>query len=300
MKNPHYVWGVILSLFIGLCYGMAVPFSKMLASSGISPMTIVLYRTVFSSIFWAVVLYLQNGWTSFRIDRSVLFYFALIGFFSFVLKSCGLIMSYKYLTVQFAIMLNYLAPICTIFLNSYLNKEKPRVLQIFASLLVVFGLVYAFNGFGEDFSTPLLGLFFAAISVAGSSLNTAYCSFVVRKYKPGICQQIFYCHFSAVILLFVIKSFSSGWGDMALITPNAFFNLNMVALATGVCSTFCFCVAVRLISSSTLQILSSTEILMTLILVPLIAGILPTGREIIGSIIIFIALAMATVSGKES
>ena len=68
MKNPRYVWGVILSLFIGLCYGMAVPFSKMLASSGISPMTIVLYRTVFSSIFWAVVLYLQNGWTSFRID----------------------------------------------------------------------------------------------------------------------------------------------------------------------------------------------------------------------------------------
>lgn len=299
MKKSSYTLGVILSLLVGLSYGLATPFSKMLVSGGISPITIVLYRTVFPLFFWGAVLYFRGGLASFCINRSLLFYFFLMGIFAFVLKACGLVMSYKYLNVQFAIMLNYASPICTIFLNTYLNREHPRKLQIFAALLILFGLIYAFDYFEKEFHASLVGLFFAAVSIVGASFHAVYSSYVARHYKPDICQQIFYSHCLSAILLFAIK-WLFGWEDLALITPRAFFNLNMVAITTSVISTFCFYWAMKLISSSTFHILSSTEILATLILVPLIVGIAPTPREVTGSIIIFVALYIATVAGKKN
>ena len=297
MVKHRYALGVALSLLVGVFYGLATPFSKMLVASGVSAVTVVLFRTVFPLFFWGAVLFFRGGLASFRIERTSLLCFCLLGVFAYVMKATCLVMSYRFLNVQFAIMFSYLSPICTIFINAIMNREKPRVLQIFASLLLIFALAFASRGFSAAEGVTVAGLLLASVSVAGSSLGSAYSSLVVRKRKPDIVQQIFYSHACAAVFLFAIKS-SLGFGDLAVIGRREIFCLVMVAITTSVLAIYCFFKAVQLVSSSTLQILSSTELLFTLLFVPLIAGIEPSFRLKLGSTLVFIAIFLATLGGR--
>ena len=66
--------------------------------------------------------------------------FLLIGVFGLVMNSSGFLMSAVLLTIPQALMIHFSYPIITIVGSALFTKEKPTILQVMASFLIIFGL----------------------------------------------------------------------------------------------------------------------------------------------------------------
>jgi DME family drug/metabolite transporter len=217
-KSNKFV-GVCCAILCSLGLGLAVALGPMTFNGGTTPLTVALFRALFSVIFMGLLCIslgksLRLSWPMYL---NMLF---LGGMFSHM--AFGNIGSTKYIPISLAALLFFVYPPVVALLNAVLDKKYPgsiktiAIIGSFAGLGVMLGV--DFEEF--DYRGVVIGIT-AGIACA---INIVWVSRKVQSVHPFVI--VFYQSIVAAIIIFVLMvhldefrlpTFENGWWGLTLI-----------------------------------------------------------------------------------
>jgi drug/metabolite transporter (DMT)-like permease len=162
-KTERYWRGVGIALLAAFSWGFMSPIVKLIAAAGVSLMSAMVVRGLFTAAVMGVWLCCTRGRSVFCQPRRVMRYYLLSGFLTVVCAGCGYLMSLEYLTVAEAMIIHYSFPLVTMLGALWVTREKPTKLQVLAGFLIIVGVFAGLGGGGN----------FAGHFAAGRALGAA-------------------------------------------------------------------------------------------------------------------------------
>jgi drug/metabolite transporter (DMT)-like permease len=296
----NYWRGVILTILAAVSWGVISPVAKILAGSGISLMSVMVFRAFFVVAALGPYLLFTRGRKIFSVAKPDLGFYCLSGLLSVVCSGGGFLMSLEYLSVAEALILHYTFPLVTLLGSLYITHEKPTKLQVLAGFLIIAG-VYSGMVSGEKsfggVSVP--GLLWGLLAIVGISGQALVARRVSKKQQTDQCMLLFYAHFSGGVLLFLGKTAMMGWQDLVNFTPHLFYLMLFQSMCGSLLAYAFFYSALKYIPAATVSLICTLEIVVAVGLAALTLGAIPSVNEIFGCMIIIIAIFCAAVRPRN-
>ena len=294
-----YKEGIFMALAAVFCWSGSGAFAKLIDAGGVSQLTVVCYRGLFVAMAAGLYLFCRKGWAAFRCSRWTLAACVLLGVFVVVFNAVGYMMGCTYLTVPQVLMISYIFPIVTMIGSAFFNKEKPTLLQFVSAFLILAGLYVGFMTDKAAGPVSLAGVAWVLLSVTGLAGQSLLSRRLSQMGELGPLTQLFFAHLAGGLILAVAKTFTSGWGDLANITPRIFLFMQYPAAITALLGYGLIFASLSRIPAPLASILCSMEIVFALFLTPLYIHQFPSLSEVAGSMIIIAAVVMSIVSSQK-
>jgi len=130
-------WGIAMAVLSALCYGAALPLSRLAYDHGSSPLTILTLR--FLAIVLIMTLWLGITRTSPTVSWRGLLASALVGV-CFVSVSAGTLVSVSYIPVNLTVLIFYTYPMMTLLVVSAMERRRPGFADLSAVILALVGV----------------------------------------------------------------------------------------------------------------------------------------------------------------
>lgn len=266
-----------------LLFGISGLFGKWLT---LSPLTIVLGRVFFSSIF--LIILISRRKLSLRLSQYRDYSYLIIMGIILAVHWISFFASIQLATVTIGLLTFSTFPIFVTLLEPYCFKEKLHIRDLLATFLTFVGVILVVPGRNMD-SSMFQGFMCGIVS----GLTYAILSLLNRKYVNHYPSLIvaFYEQSTACILLLPI----------VLLTPTTLTPRDIALLVilgvvfTGVSHTL-FITGLKYVRVQTAGIISALEPVYGIILAACFLGELPTLREILGGLIILVTITYSSRS----
>ena len=292
--------GVLLALGTAVLWGGTSPISKYIGSHGVSMVSVMCYRALLVVLLVGAWLRYTRGRGWYRISRSLLNTYMLLGLLTVVINACGFMISCVYLTVPQALMLHYTFPLATMAGSLFITGEPPLLKEIAAGVAVLAGLYIGFTGEGGGLvSVSVPGLLWGVASVAALAAQTLISRRMLRDGKSDPVLQLFFIHLFGGIILAAAKTIFSGWEDLKAVDGLIFVLMQYAAIASGLGAFWLMFSALKYIGAPLVSLICTLELVFALIITALVLRQPPTLFELAGCAIITAAVAFAA-SGKKT
>ncbi len=239
--------------------------------------------------------------------------FILVGFFSIfgvVGIYVGYFMALQDLTVATAVVVLYTYPLLTLIGSALIMKEPPSPTLILAAFLGLIGVGVTVWGSGTSLliRESVRGFLWIFISVLGMVAYSLFGRWVAKNQFIAQESLFVYAHFLGFfwIALFygVFHSVSlTGWVQaLRSLSPAQWGWILYVGFGVSLFGYSSYFLALRTIEASTASTIATIEIVIAITLTSLFMKQLPTAGELLGSLLITIAVVLATgkISSKFS
>lgn len=297
-----YITGIILAFICPLCWALATPFAKLMVAAHVHVITALILRNIVAVLFIGGFITFVKHISLIKEFNSNRSFYIPLAFFSIMCHTGGYAMSLLYLTGAQAIILHYTYPLFISIASYLVIRERPRFIEIISSVLIIIGTYIGVIGFQkiDIASIHPLGIVWILVSVLGMTAIVLFTR--VQTKKQGKVNQyfiLFFTNFLGGLGLALLKTIFLDWSDLANITPPTVMINVMQAIFSTVVAYICFYAAFNYISPVLISIITTFEIIVVFIYTYLILGIEPTLSQILGSLIIIFAIAIATVKRRK-
>lgn len=190
--------GLIFVLLSSFCYALTGLVSKVLINIGLDPLTTVTLRNGGCCLIVGLGLLFFHR-SDFRIERSHIKDFLIVGFFMFI-YSAAYFFALVYLNFSIAVMLLYTYPSMVVIASVFIYKESLNKVIIAALLLTFCGLLLTLNIFsGAAGSLSLKGIILALSAAVGAAGFAIRVKKLTAEYHYGGGVINFYCFLMTVI-----------------------------------------------------------------------------------------------------
>ena len=297
--TSSYREGILMALVAVFCWSGSGSFAKLIDAGGVSQLTVVCYRGLFVAAAAGLYLFWKNGWSAFHCSRRALAACALLGVFVVVFNAVGYMMACTYLTVPQVLMISYIFPIVTMAGSAFINRERPTLLQFISAFLILAGLYVGFMTDKSAGPVSFAGVAWVLLSVTGLAGQSLLSRKLSQLNELGPLTQLFFAHLIGGLVIAAAKTFTTGWGDLAFVTPKIFLFMQYPAAVTALIGYGLLFAALSRIPAPLTSIICSMEIVFALILTPLYIHQVPSSSEIAGSMIIITAVVMSIASSNR-
>ncbi len=251
--------GIVLTILSACCFGLLPLFAKTAYAGGFNPYTFSLFRVIFTAIILFFILKCQKKSLTIEKHQAIILFKA--GFFGYYLMMVTLCVSYTLMATGLATVLHFIYPVATMAGATIIYKEKSNAIQISAMAVSLLGIYFLvglesqgtlnFAGFALALSS---GFFYAyyILTVSHGRIKSMD-SFVV----------IFYITLFNSATLFITCLFMGNFPRE--ITLIGFMSTVMVALVSSVIGMVAFQAGLKKISATSATILSTFEMVTSLI-----------------------------------
>lgn len=300
MLNDHRR-GLLMAFGTALLWGAMAPTVKIIAASGLSQITVVAYRAIFTVIFLGAYILFKSGRERFVVSRNMFQMYFMLGFLTVVLNSTGFMMATSYLSIPKSLILHYTFPLVTMAGSVLITKEKPTGMQVLAGVLVLVGLYVGFGpGSLEAGPISVLGILWGIASVIGISGQTLLSRSMGRQKSADPLLQLFYCNLFGGAVMIILNSIFRGWPDLGLIDLKLFLIMQYPAAFAGLLGFGLLFTSLKYISASTVSLICTLEIVFAMLLAPLMIDQPPTLFEVAGALIVLAAVSASIISAKKT
>ena len=296
MVKNSYLRGVGMVFITAFLWGGISPIAKYISMTGLSQLSVMSYRAVFTVVAVGTWLTLAKGPRTFLLSGERLAGFLWIGIFGLVFNSTGFMMSAASLTVPQALMIHYTYPLVTMAASVLITREKPTRGQVLAGFLIILGLYVGFvAGQKGAFRVDRAGLLWGLVSVAGVSGQMLLTRRIMKASDESPLLQLFFSNLFGGAILVAAKSLFWGWSDLSALTPRLFAVIQYPAIASSIVGFGLLFTALKTIPASVASLVCTLEIVFSLLLTPVLLHMIPTASELAGCAIIFAAV-VASIS----
>jgi drug/metabolite transporter (DMT)-like permease len=272
-----------MAVLSALCYGAALPLSRLAYDHGSNALTIMTLR--YLAIIVLLGLWLGVTGSSFRMAPRLVLASAAVGV-CFVAVSGGTLASVTFIAVNLTVVVFYTYPVMTLLLVSVVEQRRPGVAELLAVVLALLGVGLAMQVSFQQLNIPGVGFaLLAAVGVAGSF-------FIASRVLPhaGTTRLTLY----ACCMAF-LGGITLTLGFDAVALPDTAFGIGLIAIviavfATAVVSMFA---AVRLIGPVRLATFLCLEPVTAIFVAVLVLGEHLKGGQWLGVALVGIALLVA-------
>lgn len=296
----NYWKGVLLALCTALLWGGTTPTAKIIASTGLSQITVISYRAIFIVTVVGAWLFYIGGREKFKLSHGTFTMYFMLGLFTVVLNCTGFMMSCSYLSVPKVLILHYTFPLVTMAGGVLITKEKPLFIEVLAGFLIVVGLYVGFAlGNTDESGISTVGVIWGIVSVIGISGQVLISRSMGKENRSDPILQLFYSYLFGGALLIALNSLFGGWSDIKVMTPKLFLILQYPAAFAGLLGFGCLFFSLKYIPSSTASLICTLEIVFALMLAPLLLDQVPTSYELVGCVIVMAAVTSSMFFRKR-
>ena len=251
--------GIALTILSACCFGLLPLFAKTAYAGGFNPYAFSLFRVVFTAMILFGILKYQK--ISLAIEKQEAITLFKASFFGYYLMMITICVSYTLMDTGIATVLHFIYPVATMAGSLLIYKEKTNAIQICAMAVSLLGIYFlvGLEGHGAvnltGFALALSSGFFYAyyiLTVSHGTIKTMD-SFVV----------IFYITLFNSVTLFITCLITGNFPRG--ITPTGFVGTVMVTLVSGVIGMVAFQAGLKKISATSATILSTFEVVTSLI-----------------------------------
>jgi drug/metabolite transporter (DMT)-like permease len=286
----------LLVLFGAFLWGTLVVVTK--GASHLDPLTVAATRCAMS----ALGCFAWFGVRSPRLLRAgprTLFRLFLYGGATCAFMYGGFTVALRFLSVAACEVIFYTFPLFTTVLGIFVLKERPAAAQVFACVLIVAGvfLMTSLTGPEEDSpraALPLAGVAAAVLSMSGMTIQSLVGrGNAQRGWLPA--ETLFsYAHLFGLLWLVLCKSATTGWADLARVSPASWLLLAYMGFVATLMGYGAYNLGLRYVSAATASMLASFEMVTAVVLAAAVLGTVPARGEIAGCLVILAALALGT------
>jgi len=287
---------ILAILAAGVLWGTLSPAGKHLSNLGTDMLTVAFLRAVVMSC--GVSAFLAFWFPSaFRVSRRQLLQLSAISGICIVGIYAGFFFSLHYLSVPMAVVIFFTHPLMTAMGSLAITRERPSRYQVGGALLTLLGVAIAVVPTNAAFSEHIhpLGVFWSLFSAVAMALY----SLVGRlSSQTGFVSQptlFVYVQIIGVFWLGLIKTLSTGWGDLPTLSAEQFGWILYVGLFASMFSYSIYFYSLRTIQAPTASIVSSIEIVTAFSLSALLLSLPPAPQEILGAALIIVAIILAAM-----
>jgi drug/metabolite transporter (DMT)-like permease len=273
-----------MAVLSALCYGAALPLSRLAYDHGSNALTILTLR--YLAIIVLLGLWLGLTGSSFRIAPRLILASAAVGV-CFVAVSGGTLASVTFIPVNLTVVVFYTYPMMTLLLVSAVERRRPGMAELLAVVLALLGVSLAMQVSLQQLNFAGVGFaLLAAVGVAGSF-------FIASRVLPhiGTTRMTFYACSMAFL-----GGVALTLGFDAVALPDTAFGIGLIAVVITIFATAVVCMfaAVRLIGPVRLATFLCLEPVTAIFIAVLILGEHLQGGQWLGVALVGLALLVAS------
>jgi drug/metabolite transporter (DMT)-like permease len=282
--------GILFTFLASVGYGVAPFLTKLAFQIGYNEYFLVLARCVITTI--VLFIYMKKRKVNFYLNKNTLLHILKIGILGHGLMIIFLLKSFQYIPTGISIAINFIYPILVMLGMILFYHEKISSKKILASIISVMG-IYLIVGLAESNSVNLLGFLMALLS------GILYAYYILQisnspLRKVNSIVLTYYISLINIIPFFLgsvlTKSFSNAFtlhGIMLILL------ISLIA-STGI---ILFNIGLQIISAVTASIISTMELLTTVVLGVVVLNEMLSLSQLIG--IFLIALSVIYIAKLE-
>ncbi|NCF80812.1 MAG: EamA family transporter [Proteobacteria bacterium] len=218
-------WGIAMAVLSALCYGAALPLSRLAYDHGSNPLTILTLR--FLAIALVMGLWLRVTGMSFRAPPRGVLASDLVGV-CFVSVSGGTLMSVSYIPVNLTVLVFYTHPMMTLLVVSAMAKRRPGTAELTAVTLALLGVGLAIQVSFEHLNA--VGIGFALLAAIGATTTFV----VAARALPTVGTTLMSWYACSVAF---VGGAAITLGMDAVAIPNTAFGIGLIAIIIAVFAT---------------------------------------------------------------
>ena len=285
--------GILLTIAAASSFGCIPLFAKTAYANGFDPFSFSLFRSLFTAVI--LFFFLKARKYSFKVSKDQTVTLFKASFFGYFLMMITLFMSYTRMATGLATTAHFVYPVATMIGAVMVYRETLHPGKMAALAVSLLG-IYFLAGFDASGAFSLTGLLLALVSglfYAYYVLTVSYGN--IRKINSFV--QVFYISlFNTATLL--VACLATGSLDLQF-TCTGLISTMLVALVSTVFGMVAFQAGLKFISATAATILSTFEVLTSLLIGILFLGEALTGPQAAGSLLIVISVIAVAVSEKK-
>ncbi len=295
--------GYMYAILSAAAYGTNPIFAKPLYNDGMNPDSVLLFRYIFAVAVMALMM-LYNGWKrgtmleTFRVSRHNIPQLILLGFLM-ALSSLTLFCSYNFIPVGIASTLLFVYPILTALIMTLCYHERLSWLVILCLAIACSGIVMLCPM--EEGQITLSGDFLIGFLVVMLS-GLAYAIYLVGLNKTRL-RNVASMSVTLYVLIFGTLLFVGRLFFSPLTLPEhpiMWLNLLALGIFPTVVSLVCTAKAIQNIGSTQTALCGALEPVTAVVLGVIILGESVSMRDVIGMVLIFLAVTLVVIRRKKS
>lgn len=288
--------GVALVSVAAIIWGWQSPMMKGLYSQGIDVLSLILFRSLFSTATAAVFFFFYDK-SIFRVDAKQLSFLCFYGTFVVAGTAVGFFFSLKYLSVSLGLLLHYTFPILTMFGSLILIREKPSRLQILSAFLILVGVGMGFTSSSSSAPLSLPGILWGLLAVVGISLQTLLGRITSKTDFIPQLTLLFYGFLCSTAAIAFIRLQVPGLQEtVSSVTPYSWFLIFILGSLGTFFPQLLYFIALRKITAPLGSLVSSFELVSAILFSALMLNDTLYLREVAGSALVIFAIGMASFS----
>lgn len=255
--SNNLAWaGFLFALGASILFAIRPIFVKLVYAQGVDSTTLIAFRMLFSAPIYAALLFwfLRDSNKRAKLNKSNVFYSALIGLIGYYLASYLDLLGLQYVTTQLGRMILYIYPTFTVVFAAILLGEKITLKTLislviaYAGVLIILG--HDLNAFGSSIK---LGAAFIALSALAFSFYMIFSKSLINE----IGSRVFTCItlLSASIAIFIHYSITHSVSNPA-VNAKALGLILIIAIFCTVIPTFFTTAAIARIGGDKTSIIS--------------------------------------------
>ncbi len=289
------VWGIICSIISAVGFGTLGIWSKAAYSAGLSPADILTMRFSVATVF-LIPLVLLFAREDAKLSFKQIAYLAVQGGIMYAFVAYLYFMSFSLINVALATTIFFTHPIYTYFLSAKILKKRISPVSWLLLIILFIGIVLVIDLKVADLSSSLSGIIYAAFASLGYSFFNL--SNEIRPFKVNTLVSTTVITAFAALTLNIL----TGFGIREIVHYSAFqlFVVSGVALVGTVIAIYTLIIAIRSVGSNMVAVLSVFDPLTGAVLAALIFHESLNIKQMIGIVIILIAVVITSLMPEQS
>jgi drug/metabolite transporter (DMT)-like permease len=214
-----------MAVLSAVCYGAALPLSRLAYDYASNPLTILTLR--FLAIALIMGLWLRVTGTSFAVSSRGLLASALVGV-CFISVSAGTLVSVSYIPVNLTVLIFYTYPMMTLLVVSAMERRRPSVAELAAVSLALLGVALAMQVSFEHLNVA--GVAFALLAAAGAATTFI----VAARALPEVGTRLMSWYACSVAF---VGGAAMTLGLDAVAIPDTAFGIGLIAIIIAIFAT---------------------------------------------------------------
>ncbi|MBO4503475.1 MAG: DMT family transporter [Bacteroidales bacterium] len=287
------VKGYILGAIAAASYGMNPLFALPLYKAGLQPDSVLFFRYLCAIPVLGIMIKARGR--SFKINKGELFPLIVLGML-FAVSSLTLFRSYTYMDAGIASTILFVYPIMVAVIMAVGFKEKLTLQTIVCIVAALGGIALLYKGENGVTLSPI-GTFFVLLSAL------SYAVYIVGINQRRLAEvPTLKITFYALVFGWIVIAISALAGDGLQVPPRdqwyLWGNLLALGLLPTAVSLYCTTTAIQCIGSTPTAILGALEPATAIFFGIVVFGETLTGRDIVGLLLIILAVSIVVAGGK--
>ena len=285
LTGSKTITGIVCAVLCSIGLGLAVALGPMTFDGGTTPLTVALFRALFSVLFMGVLCILMG--ISLRLSWPMCLNMLVLGAL-FSHMAFGNIGSTKYIPISLAALLFFIYPPLVTLINAVINKKHPGLIKLIAIGITFSGLgVMLGIGFEQfDYRGVIIGLT-AGVACA---INIVWVNQRVKDVHPFVI--VFYQSIIAAIIILVLAmeleelrfpENSAGWWGFTLI----------VSLQS--CSITLFYFSIQRIGPESTGLFNNLQPVASIVAAVLMFNEILTGERLVGAFMVLLGIIIVQI-----